>query len=202
VHFILKGAVLGFLIAAPVGPIGLLCITRTLRDGWLTGFCSGLGAATADAAYASVAAFGIKAVIVTLAAVFIPLHVGGACLLCWLAARTIWSHAPIKATTECALSATAAFASTVLLTILNPATIVAFVAVFAVSLGSRVPSWTDAFSLVAGVFAGSASWWFLLSGSVALSRRRLGAQLADKIAVLSGSLLIAFGCASLFVRWR
>ncbi|MGZ3529171.1 MAG: LysE family translocator [Vulcanimicrobiaceae bacterium] len=136
IELFLKGAALGFLIAAPVGPIGLLCIARTLRAGWSAGFFSLLGAATADAAYAAVAACGLTALTGALTALSAPLHLGGALLLFVLGLTTLRAKAPNERANPNAHSVGTAYASTVLLTLLNPATILSFVAIFAAAIGS------------------------------------------------------------------
>jgi len=199
VHYFFSGAALGFLVAAPVGPIGLLCIFRTLHGGWLIGFSSGLGAAVADTVYAAIAAFGIGAVISATAVIGTPLHVGGSLLLC-----AMGLHALRPAGTRCAApdtggNAFAAFGSTVLLTIVNPATIIAFLAVFAGPLGGHAPSAASAAILVGGVFAGSAAWWLVLCGGVALSRRYIPTSLIRWIRVASGIGLIGFGCYGIWL---
>ena len=196
-HFFFSGAALGFLIAAPVGPIGLLCISRTLRGGWLIGFCSGLGAAVADTAYAAIAAFGISAVISATAAIATPLHVGGSFLLCAIGLLALRPGGARDPEHDVRGSALAAFASTVLLTIVNPATIISFLALFAGPLGGRAPSTSYAAILVGGVFAGSAAWWLILCGGVALSRRYIPASLIRWIRTASAISLIAFGCYGL-----
>src|SRR5262249_7336872 len=84
----LRGAALGLAIAAPVGPIGVLCIRRTLADGRLNGFVSGLGAATADAAYGAIAAFGLTLVSSLLLGARMWVHLVGALFLCVLGVRT------------------------------------------------------------------------------------------------------------------
>jgi threonine/homoserine/homoserine lactone efflux protein len=192
VEFFVKGAVLGFLIAAPVGPIGLLCIYRTLRAGWFTGLLTGFGAATADAAYASVAAFGIRAVAAAIGAVTIPLHVGGAVFLGWMGVHMLRSNADRHAAAGVLKPrAFAAFVSTVMLTLANPATIVSFIAVFAAA-ATRAPSVAGAVVIVAGVLCGSTAWWLVLSTVVALWRRALSARALRAIDAASAALLIGF----------
>ena len=126
-----KGFVVGGSIAAPVGPIGVLCIRRSLTQGRLIGFVSGLGAATADAFYAAVAGFGLTA----LSQFFVhharPLHLAGGLLLLYLGVRTAFAPRASEATGGAPTdSRLGAYASTLLLTITNPMTIFMFAAIF------------------------------------------------------------------------
>src|SRR5690242_16206394 len=160
--FLAKGLAIGFCIAAPVGPIGVLCIRRSLAEGRWIGLVTGLGAATADAAYGAVAAFGLTAMSGFLVAQRAWLALAGAVFLCYLGIRTIISKPAAAAARAAAAGMSAAYASTLFLTLTNPMTILSFAAVFA-SIGLAVPP--DYFSaglMVAGVFTGSALWWLLL----------------------------------------
>jgi threonine/homoserine/homoserine lactone efflux protein len=190
VHDVLKGAFLGFLLAAPVGPIGLLCITRTLRSGWLAGFVSGMGAATADTFYACVAAFGIKTIISAFSAVSQPLHLVGAAFLCYLGYVNLTSR---KAPPANATPGLAAYASTVALTLVNPATIFSFMAIFAAAMGPGSSGGTPgALLLTGGVFVGSTLWWLLLASLAGAARTVLAAPAIALISRISGGVLIGF----------
>lgn len=198
--FFLRGLGLGFAIAAPVGPIGVLCIRRTLADGRLMGFVTGLGAATADATYGAVAAFGVSAVTSALVGLRLWIHLLGALFLAWLGVRTLLTRPAVKAATPAAGPARsgllAAWASTVALTLTNPATIISFAAVFA-GLGLVGVGYTVAGLTVAGVFCGSALWWLLLSGGVSLLRARFDARAMRIVNLVSGLLLLGFAALSL-----
>jgi threonine/homoserine/homoserine lactone efflux protein len=200
--FFLRGLAIGFAIAAPVGAIGLLCIRRTLAEGRLAGFVSGLGAATADALYGAVAALGLTAVSTAIVERQALVRLIGGCFLCYLGVRT----ALARPTTETRAGATrglaAAYASTFALTLTNPTTILSFAAVFAgMGLGTLARDRLSALLLVVGVFVGSALWWLLLSGGVGLARRALTAERLRWINRLSGALLAGFGLlAMLSVR--
>ncbi len=200
VLFFLRGLGLGFAIAAPVGPIGVLCIRRTLADGRLVGFVTGLGAATADATYGAVAAFGVSAVTSALVGLRLWIHLLGALFLAWLGLRTLLARPAAKAATPVAAPARAgllaAWASTVALTLTNPATIISFAAVFA-GLGLVGVGYTVAGLTVAGVFCGSALWWLLLSGGVSLLRARFDARAMRIVNLVSGLLLLGFAALSL-----
>jgi threonine/homoserine/homoserine lactone efflux protein len=195
-----RGLVLGFAIAAPVGPIGVLCIRRTLAAGWLTGLLTGLGAATADGFYGGVAAFGLTAISGVLVAQQGIIRVVGGALLCYLGLRTLLAKpAANAAPVRDRRGLSGAYLSTVGLTLTNPATILSFAAVFAglglVGAGGSMaaaPAW-----LTAGVFLGSACWWLLLSGVVSLLRTRLAPGALRWVNRVSGALLLGFGVVAL-----
>jgi threonine/homoserine/homoserine lactone efflux protein len=190
-----RGFVLGFAVAAPVGPIGVLVIRRTLAAGSRTGFVSGLGAATADASYGSVAALGLAAATRSLVAHADLLRVGGGLFLCWFGMRTILGRpAERNGAADAAPRLWAAYASTLLLTITNPMTILSFAAAFAgLGLANGVTGPATGLSLVASVFAGSLLWWALLSGGVGVLRGSLDVRALRAVNWVAGLLLIGFG---------
>jgi threonine/homoserine/homoserine lactone efflux protein len=194
----LKGLVIGFLIAAPVGPIGVLCIRRTLAEGRVTGLVTGLGAATADAAYGAVAAFGLTFVSNFLIRQQIGLRLLGGLFLCYLGVRTLLARAGGKPAAARGAGLIGAYTSTLFLTLTNPMTILSFAAIFAgfsVGIGGR--SYRAAAVLVVGVFLGSALWWLLLSGGVSLIRTRLKPEALRWVNRLSGALITGFGLLAL-----
>ncbi len=198
IAFLLRGLILGFSIAAPVGPIGVLCIRRTLADGRLNGFISGLGAATADAFYGSIAAFGLTFISGLLFNLQGGLRLIGGLFLCYLGLKTFLARpAPLEAEAQ-RRGLRGAYASTLFLTLTNPMTIISFTAIFA-GLGAfnTGGGYLTAGLLVAGVFSGSALWWFLLSGLTSLFRARLEARLLIWINRASGLIILAFGLAAL-----
>ena len=191
--YFLKGVMLGFLMAAPVGPIAILCMRRSLAQGTFVGLCSGLGAATADGLYGAVAAFGLTLISTFLLKqqFWLGLLGGGfLCYLGWHAFRSLpQSHEAPSQTT----SSWGAFSSTLLLTLVNPMTIITFVAVFAgLGLGAS-PSYATASLLVLGLFVGSAAWWIVLSTGVGFLRKRVTPAWLRVINQFSGGLLMAFG---------
>jgi threonine/homoserine/homoserine lactone efflux protein len=195
--FFLDGLVIGFSIAAPVGPIGILCIRRSLADGPLGGLASGLGAATADAAYGCVAAFGLTAVSGFLSRQHSALGLIGGAFLCYLGIRTMLRTPSPVGATQAGAGPLGAYASTLLLTLANPATLLSFAAVFAgMGLGGAV-DYASATRMVAGVFLGSAAWWVVLSGGVGLLSSRVDATWMRAINLLSGAVLVAFGLYAL-----
>jgi len=172
---LLRGLALGLLIAAPVGPIGLLCIRRTLDGGRALGLLSGLGAATADALYGAVAGLGLTFVSSLLIRQEWWLRLLGGLFLCYLGLQTFRAAPAVQAAPASARGLLGAYLSTFLLTLTNPATILSFTLVFA-GMGLASATGGDygrAAWLVLGVFAGSALWWLLLSSAVAFFRGRL-----------------------------
>lgn len=195
--FFLKGLALGFCIAAPVGPIGVLCIRRSLADGMLIGFATGLGAATADAAYGGVAAFGLRAISDVLVGQKFWLGLIGGIFLCYLGARTFFSKPAEHAANVPGRGLAGAYVSTLFLTLTNPMTILSFVAVFAGFGFASAISYPNASLLVLGVFLGSAAWWLILSGGVGLLRSRVNITWMRAVNRLSGAIICGFGVYAL-----
>jgi threonine/homoserine/homoserine lactone efflux protein len=196
--FLLRGLVIGFSIAAPVGPIGVLCMRRTLAQGRLFGFASGLGAATADAVYGCVAGFGLTAVSDLLVRQQSWLRLIGGLFLCWLGVKNFLAKPAREAAARSRDAWTGAYLSTLVLTITNPMTILSFAAVFAgLGLGNGATDYAGAASLVSGVFLGSTAWWLLLSGGVGVFRERLNDQHLSWVNRISGTIIAGFGLACL-----
>jgi threonine/homoserine/homoserine lactone efflux protein len=186
-----RGLLIGFAIAAAIGPIGLLCIRRTLVHGRLVGAVSGLGAATADAVYASIAAFGLTAISDVLVGERRVLGVAGGGFLVILAVHSLLRPSEAAGDAQPRTLASA-YSSTVLLTIANPATILSFTAAF-IGLGLAGHSTPIAGALVLGVFAGSAAWWIVLAIAVAAFRSRLGPMGLRRLAAGSSALIGLLG---------
>ncbi len=198
----LKGLIVGFIIAVPVGPIGMLCIRRSLLQGRLVGFISGLGAATADAFYGGIAAFGITAISTFLLAQQRPLEiVGGGALIIIGVHFLFLKHKKIDLQVKGSTALFPAYTSTLALTLTNPTTIISFGAVFAgmglgtIALGSPLRG----VALVLGVFLGSSAWWLVLSEGVHHLRGKVSSQSLRWTNAITGALLAAFGIAA-FVK--
>ncbi len=191
--FFLKGMLIGFSIAAPVGPIGVLCIRRSVADGTGTGLAVGMGAATADALYGCVAAFGLTAVRNFLIGGKFWLGLLGGIFLIYLGVRTMVSKPREEAARVEERSLLAAYFSTLVLTLTNPSTILSFIAVFAGTGFGAAGNWISACVLVAGVFAGSALWWVILSSVTGLLRSRMTAGWMRVVNGVSGVILAGFG---------
>jgi len=200
-HFF-RGLIIGFSIAAPVGPIGALCIRRSLAEGRLVGLLTGLGAATADAVYGAIAAFGLTAVSGALVSYRTWLGLVGGMFLCYLGVRTLVATPKETTTSSRRQRIASAYASTFMLTLTNPMTILSFVAIFA---GLGVASGVDfdrATMLVIGVFAGSAAWWLLLSTGTAMLRSKLSDTSMRLVNHVSGSIIVAFGIYAIAKAFR
>ena len=196
--FLLKGIILGFSIAAPVGPIGVLCIRRTLQFGRFSGLFSGLGAAAADVIYAVVAAFGLTFVSNMLMAGQFWLRLIGGLFLLYLGWKTFFAKVNDRTKEVAHTSLAGDFISTFFLTITNPMTILSFLALFAgLGLSSMNSTYLEASSLVFGVFLGSAAWWLILSEGVTLFRKKVSEKVMKWINHLAGAIIIGFGIAAL-----
>jgi threonine/homoserine/homoserine lactone efflux protein len=195
---LVKGVVLGFSIAAPVGPIGVLCIRRTLADGRAVGFVSGLGAATADTFYGGVAAFGLTAISGLLTQQQGIIRLVGGLFLLYLGLRTLLAKPATQAASVRRGGLLAAYGSTVFLTLTNPTTILSFIAIFAgLGVASGAGGFGSAGLLVLGVFCGSALWWLILSSGVSLVRARITPRVLRWVNVVSATLLVGFGILAL-----
>lgn len=203
--FWFKGMLIGFVIAAPVGPIGLLCVQRTLTRGRWSGVLSGLGAASADAVYGCIAGFGLAWLADLFLAWQTELRLVGGLFLLYLGWRT-WLAPP--AAEQARIRPTRAgllgdYLSTLGLTLANPVTILAFLGIFAgLGLAGGTGSFATAGVLVLGVFAGSLLWWLLLAGGVGLLLGRLGPSVMRWISRASGLLIAGFGLWALAAAWR
>ncbi|MCC7376374.1 MAG: LysE family translocator [Verrucomicrobiales bacterium] len=201
--FFAKGALIGLSIAAPVGPIGLLCIRRSLAEGFRLGFTTGLGAASADAVYGMVAGFGLTAISSFLVGQRLWLGILGGLFLCYLGVRTALSPPPEKeAKTSTVSDLRSAYVTTFALTLTNPATILSFVAVFAGFGLVGTPSYVASGILVLGVFLGSAAWWLFLSGLAGKLRTKVQPSWMIAINRFSGAILCLFGVYALVSPWR
>lgn len=192
--FFLKGLIVGFVIAAPVGPVGIMCIHRTIAQGKLAGYVSGLGATVADTFYGLIAAFGLSFLAAELLSHQFWLRSIGGTVLCLIGLRSLLARhvpAPAAAARE---KLVGDFASAFFVTLTNPITVLSFAAVFAAigiaDVGEKA-RWGAA--LIAGVFGGAAAWWFLLTSLAGLFRR-----LVSDVGVLwinrgSGAIILVFG---------
>ena len=193
----IRGFILGFTIAAAVGPISLLVIRRTLSEGRLVGLASGLGVATADATYGAIAAFGLGAISDALLSARQVLGLVGGVFLLWLAWMTTRA-APTEAATpnERRGGLPGAYLSILGLTLANPMTILSFGALFA-GLGLTSGATEEAALVVAGVLLGSTTWWIVLTSVVGAMRTRVTGAWIHRINVVSGVIIAVFAIASI-----
>jgi threonine/homoserine/homoserine lactone efflux protein len=201
-ELLLKGLAFGFLLAATVGPMWVLCLRRTLASGAVVGLVSGLGIAVADGFYGAVAAFGLTAISGFLLAHSFWIGLVGAVFLIYLALRTLFASPIVEEKAESPLTLPGAFLSTLALTLTNPPTILAFAAIFA---GLGLASSADygaAALVVAGVFAGSMAWWVVLALGAGRLRPRLGPRLFRAINIVSGLTILGFAAWQIAVLFR
>jgi threonine/homoserine/homoserine lactone efflux protein len=186
-----QSLLIGLSIAAPVGPIGLLTIQRTLALGPAAGLATGLGAAVADAMYGAIGAFGVTALIAWLTGARPVLALAGGAFMLWMAWAT-W-RAPVAERAADAGSARnllRCFGGTFMLTLSNPATILSFIAVFG-ALAGRLPAGSP-WPMISGVLVGSALWWLFLATAVGRLRERFDRRWRRRVNQLSAGLLAAF----------
>lgn len=197
---LLQSFLIGLSVAVPVGPIGLLCIHRTLANGRLTGLASGLGAATADALYAGLAGFGLSFISSMLMVHHSGLELVGGLALCFIGMKIFTSN-PIEASCkEVRRGLISAYISAFLLTMANPATMLFFIAIFAGFGMARAGG--DAFKgtvMVAGVFMGSAMWWLVLSFGFGRIKERLTAGKLFLFNRAAGVLIFCIGLYAMLI---
>jgi threonine/homoserine/homoserine lactone efflux protein len=190
----LQGMVIGILVSIPMGPIGVLCVQRTLQQGRQSGLISGLGAASADSFFAAIAGFGL-----TFIADFFQVHqfiimLIGAAVLIYFGLRLFFTNTIKQARKHRFKKANhvSDFISVFFLTLSNPITIIFFGVVFA-GLGIVKTNHNSLFILIAGIFAGAISWWFLLSSLVNIFRRYFRLRILFYINRFAGILIVLFG---------
>jgi threonine/homoserine/homoserine lactone efflux protein len=196
--FFVRGLLIGLSIAATVGPMCFLCIQRTLQRGQLYGFVSGLGIATADGVYGSIAAFGLTLISNFLVSEQQWIRLIGGLFLMYLGIKTIITKPAERAATAKANGYFGAYASTFLLTLTNPLTILSFAAIFAgIGVGGANKSVISATVVVLGVFAGSTLWWIILTSAISLLRSKFTPQWLLWINRVSGVIITLFGVLAL-----
>jgi threonine/homoserine/homoserine lactone efflux protein len=201
---ILSGVVIGLIVAAPIGPVNLICIRRTLAFGPVNGFVSGLGAALGDGAFAIITAFGLTAVAQFIEGFYLILQIAGGALLLFFGWKTYMTEPKPRSERDDRLmhegeesSLAHSIVSTFALTITNPATLFGFAALFAGlgGLAGNVTSFMQASVVVCGVVAGSMLWWFTITTIVGLFHAKIDAQVMRIINHASGIAVTAFGIA-------
>ena len=192
--FFLKGLIVGFVIAAPVGPVGILCIRRTLALGKLAGYTTGLGATAADTIFGFVVAFGLGFVAAELIGLQDLLRAFGSILLCLIGGKTLFDHRVSTPATPMRGNVITNFASAFLITITNPLTFISFAGIFA-AIG--IPDITDDLTrgvvLIGGVFIGAGAWWSFLTTVAGFFRVRVTDVTIRWINRVSGILILGFG---------
>jgi len=197
-NFFIRGLLIGFSVAAVVGPICLLCIQRTLHKSFLYGLVTGLGAATADAMYGSIAGFGLTVIAGFLVSQQAWIHGIGGLFLVYLGLKTVFTKPAEQAAKAEGNNFFGVYVSTLLLTLTNPQTILSFAAIFAgLGVGGGKNTALSATLVVCGVFLGSALWWLLLAGGISLFRGKFTSRWLLWINRISGSVITVFGLLAL-----
>lgn len=199
-EFLIKGLIIGFLASIPLGPVGVLCIQRTINKGRFSGFISGLGAATIDSFFALVASLGLTYIInfIEEQQFFIQLIGGG--ILIFLGVK-IFNTNPIKQIRRHRRKKNKLiedYFSVLFLTLSNPLAIFLFVAAFAgIGIVTSHDSSFKSSIIVGGVFFGAALWWSILSFFVDLFRKKFRLKQLWWINKIAGVLIIVFGVVSM-----
>jgi threonine/homoserine/homoserine lactone efflux protein len=193
-----RGLLLGLAVAAPVGPMSLLCMRQTLARGFLAGLVAGLGVATADAVYGAVAALGLVAVADLLLGHQPWLRFAGGTAMIYIGIEAARTRPAAGREIDSGLGLAGAYAATFALTLMNPSTILSFAALFAgLGLGAGESEAAALVALVTGVFLGSALWWLLVTGSIAAARRRISLRVQRIVNIAAGLTLVLFGLAAI-----
>ena len=192
-----QGMGFGLAVAAPVGPMALLCMRRTLAQGWRPGLATGMGIAVGDGLYACVAVAGLAGLSSFMLAHQQPLHLAAGLFLLYLGLKTALGRPPQAGAPQPAAAAGRAFAGSVLLTLTNPPTIIMFAAIFASLAPPDGFAAASAAATVGGVLAGSALWWCGLVAGVSAVRHAIGARVRRWIDRVAGAVLGVFGGAEL-----
>lgn len=190
----LKGLLIGFVVAVPIGPMGVLCVSRALSGGPVYGLFSGLGVATGDAVWAGIAALGLTMISGFLLSQQAWLRPIGGIFLCYLGVKTFLTRPGVQTVSGAATGLAGAYGSTFFLTFSNPATILSFVAIYAGwGVESLSGHYVSAAVLTAGVFVGSASWWILLSGGLLAFRKSFAHSGLQWVQRISGAVIAGLG---------
>lgn len=197
IDYLLKGIVLGISVAAPVGPIGVLCIKRSLTEGRKSGLVTGMGATVADTIYGAIAAFGLTFVTDFLIEQEFYVRIFGGLFLILMGIRLFTTKPPADVEMERG-NMWHHFASTILLTASNPGTVLFFIPAFAF-LGMETGSKNvmQSFTIVAGVALGSAIWWLSLSYFVSIFRAKIKLSNLSGLNKISGTFIVVCGAYAL-----
>ncbi|WP_036665884.1 LysE family translocator [Paludibacterium yongneupense] len=188
-----QSALAGLAIAAPIGPIGMLCLQRTIRQGPAHGMATGLGVASADACHALLAALGAGAVGRLLLPLAPWLALAGAGCLIWMGYGSFCRQRQEAACARGASSLWSSWASALALTMSNPLTILSFLALFMQLAGRAAPGIMESGLMVAGIFTGSTLWWLLLTQGFGRLLLQLGQAVGHRLQQLCGLILMGMG---------
>jgi len=200
---ILKGFVLGFSLAAPVGAIGLLVINRTIKKGQLYGFVSGLGATFADAIYGCIAGFSFKTITNVLMQYSDIIKPIGCLAMVLIGLKIFLSKVDVSSRIKVrdSKSLIGAFSSVFFLTITNPITVIFFIALFSgLGLNINNKDYFNIFVFISGVLIGSATWWLILCSITGVVHHRINKKTIEMINKISGVAIIVFGIIAYFKK--
>ncbi len=197
-NLLIRGVIAGLVIAAPVGPVNVFCIRRTIAQGWKAGVIAGLGAAAADTLYGAIAGFSISFVIDLLIREMFWVRLCGGILLAGIGLSYVL-RAPQRLEPRKNATPKSGLTPALLLTLTNPTTVLSFLAVLAaLRMDARRPWWQTVF-LVAGIFCGSMAWWITLSAAVNHFRGKFDDRLMLWMSRIAGVAIAGFGIAALIV---
>lgn len=197
-NYLLKGVLIGVSVSAPLGPIGVLCIQKTITKGRAAGFISGTGAVFGDTLYAIIAGFGVSFISDFLLANQLLLQVFGGLLLFFFGWKVFHSQPTPANCKKPSDNYLKNFLSVFMLTISNPITVLFFGAVFTgLGIAGSGNEWTTAL-VIFGVFMGTVLWWYVLSSIVSRFRNKFGRKTVKKINRTSGVLILVLGAILLF----
>ncbi|MES2215551.1 MAG: LysE family transporter [Pseudomonadota bacterium] len=192
IFYFIKTWMIGIAIAAPVGPIGMLCIRKTLEFGLKGAILVGLGAALADSCYGLIAALGLSAISHFLLAKATPIKIVGGIFLLYLAYKEIKHTSTSVVTLATNKTSTKLILEIFFLTLTNPMTILSFIGIFA-SISEGPTTSIQSLIMVLGIFAGSMSWWLILGSAITRIKHKLPEIWLSRIKYLSAFILAAFG---------
>ncbi len=200
----IKGIIIGLMVSAPLGPIGIMCIQRTLNRGYMAGFVSGLGAAAADVVFAVIAGFGFSIIINFIEEKHLFFQILGGVFVLYIGFR-IFNTNPVKQLRLQRLNKTRLsqdFVSVFLLTISNPVAIFLFIAIMAaLKVANDMLSWFELSFMVAGIAGGGILWWFVLASIANRFRKRIRLKSIWWLNKITGSVVFLFGLAVILSVW-
>jgi len=197
-QYFLNGLIIGFSASAPLGPIGVLCIQKTINKGRLSGIVSGLGAASADTVFAIISGFGLTIIsnFITTQQTF--LRICGGIILIYLGIKIFITNPGIQIRKQSKdKKIFNDFISIFFLTISNPITLFVFAAVFAgFGIVKGESNFSSIFELVFGVLIGATIWWTILTTFINMFRSKIRLRRLLWINKISGVLIVIFGIAT------
>ena len=203
-ELIFKGIIIGLLVSVPLGPIGVLCIQRTLNKGRLAGLVSGMGAAAADTIFAIIAGFGLTIIINFIEEKHVYFQVIGGLFILYIGLRIFYTN-PVKQLKLQRLKKTQLsqdFMSVFLLTLSNPMAVFLFLAIMAaIKVASDSMSIAEISLLTAGIAGGAVLWWFILSSIANRFRRKIRLRNIWWLNKITGSVVVLFGLLAIISLW-